>query len=168
MSEFGPPEGNRGGPVVIAAWLTAAAVVVLLAAAIAWVGSNTRLELREVNSVQLFPDRAAEGSLVDGPPRWRKQPAPDFPRRAVRAGVGSADVTLMCITRRSGNVSKCEVVRETPEGYGFGRAAVRAGNRSRVYPRVVDGRAERGTIRFTIRFRMPDEAPAPPAGEPAL
>lgn len=163
MSEPGPPEGDRGGPVVVAAWLTAAAVVLLLAAAIAWVGSNARFELRQVDSVQLFPDRAADTPLVDGPPRWRRQPAPDFPRRAVRAGVDTADVTLMCVTRRSGNVSKCEVVRETPEGFGFGRAAVRAGNRSRVYPRVVDGRAERGTIRFTIRFRMPDDIP-PPAG----
>ncbi|HEY0647111.1 hypothetical protein [Phenylobacterium sp.] len=45
-----------------------------------------------------------------------------FPEKAKAAGIGGG-VELMCTAARGGGMTDCEVINETPRGYGFGAAA---------------------------------------------
>lgn len=81
-------------------------------------------------------------------------PQPQFPRRAQTRGVGGYAVVEVIITR-TGAVRDPELLEEHPEGYGFGRAALRAAERLRYNPRVVDGEAQEvpGVLyRFTFQI----------------
>ena len=61
-----------------------------------------------------------------------------------RAARGSAPVY--------GNVS-----RETPGGYGFGRAAQGLSRHFRVNPRTVNGAAEGSRVNINLRFNLPTD-----------
>lgn len=50
------------------------------------------------------------------------QMAAAYPAKAKAEGVGGA-VELMCTATRDGSMSACDVLGETPRGYGFGTAA---------------------------------------------
>lgn len=65
-------------------------------------------------------------------------PQPQFPRRAQTRGVGGYAVVQVTITT-TGAVKDVELMEEYPEGYGFGRAAMRAADKLKYNPRVVDG-----------------------------
>jgi hypothetical protein len=45
-----------------------------------------------------------------------------FPKKAKAAGIGGG-VELMCTAARGGGMTDCEVLNESPRGYGFGAAA---------------------------------------------
>ncbi|MBL8771479.1 MAG: energy transducer TonB [Phenylobacterium sp.] len=51
-----------------------------------------------------------------------QQMAAVFPEKARAAGVGGG-VELVCTSNRSGEMTDCDVLGETPRGYGFGAAA---------------------------------------------
>jgi len=65
-------------------------------------------------------------------------PQPQYPRRAQSRGVGGYAVVKVIITT-TGGVRDPVLVEEDPEGYGFGTAAVRAAEKLKYNPRVVDG-----------------------------
>lgn len=71
----------------------------------------------------------------DAPPpperTWIVRPRPEFPERALQAGVHRAQVELSCEVLEDGSLNQCEVVREDPEGFGFGAAAIRSASKAR-------------------------------------
>lgn len=68
-------------------------------------------------------------------------PQPQYPRRAQTRGVGGYAVVSVTITT-TGGVRDPQLLEEDPSGYGFGRAAVKAAEKLKYNPRVVDGVAE--------------------------
>jgi protein TonB len=52
-------------------------------------------------------------------------------------------------------VTDCNVLRETPGGYGFGRAAQGLSRHFRVNPRTVNGAAEGSRVNINLRFTPP-------------
>ncbi|MDI6624811.1 MAG: energy transducer TonB, partial [Brevundimonas sp.] len=98
------------------------------------------------------PPRPPEISNVT----WQRQPAPEFPERAISRGIEAGTVQLVCTVSPNGSATNCSIVSEDPSGAGFGQAAVRSMSRARFSPRTVDGVAEGGRARFTIRFRLAD------------
>jgi protein TonB len=94
-------------------------------------------------------------------PSWSRQPSAGqmmraYPDRAITAGVaGSA--SLNCLVLPSGAVTDCNVTRETPGGYGFGRAAQGLSRHFRVNPRTVNGAAEGSRVSINLRFNAPED-----------
>lgn len=94
-------------------------------------------------------------------PSWSRQPSADqmmraYPGRAIAASVaGSA--SLNCLVLPSGGVTDCNVTRETPGGYGFGRAAQSLSRQFRINPRTVNGAAEGSRVNINLRFNLPED-----------
>ena len=94
-------------------------------------------------------------------PSWSRQPSADqlmraYPERASAAGVaGSA--SLNCLVLPTGAVTDCNVLSETPGGYGFGRAAQGLSRHFRVNPRTVNGAAEGSRVNINLRFTPPED-----------
>ncbi|HWQ85340.1 TonB family protein [Brevundimonas sp.] len=94
-------------------------------------------------------------------PSWSRQPSADqmmdaYPRRAVQANV-SGSASLNCLVLPTGGVTDCNVTRETPDGYGFGRAAQSLSRRFQINPRTVDGAAEGSRVSINLRFTLPED-----------
>lgn len=96
---------------------------------------------------------------VIGNPSWSRQPSAEqmtraYPSRAISGGVaGSA--SLNCLVLPNGSVTDCNVTRETPGGYGFGRAAEGLSRHFRVNPRTVNGAPEGSRVNINLRFNPP-------------
>lgn len=94
-------------------------------------------------------------------PSWSRQPTSDqliraYPARAIAAEV-SGSASLNCLVLASGAVTDCNVTRETPGGYGFGRAAQSLSRYFRINPRTVDGAAEGSRVNIGLRFTLPED-----------
>ncbi|WP_156389197.1 energy transducer TonB [Brevundimonas sp. Root1423] len=94
-------------------------------------------------------------------PSWSRQPTPEqlmraYPGRALTADV-SGSASLNCLVLPKGNVTDCNVTRETPGGYGFGRAAQSLSRYFRINPRTVDGAAEGARVNIGLRFTLPED-----------
>jgi len=85
---------------------------------------------------------------------WARRPSADFPERAQSRGIESGSATLVCVVAPSGAAQNCEVVSEEPAGAGFGQAALRGARGARFAPSTVNGVAQGGRARFTVRFRL--------------
>lgn len=100
-------------------------------------------------------DLAASGAILIQPIWLRRPSAHDlarlYPDQAQRAGVGG-DVVLDCLVAASGEPRACEVISETPEGHGFGGAAIDLARRYRA--KVVPAQAG-ARVRLPISFRLP-------------
>lgn len=182
----GGPETSGGRPgrgLDAAVWALVIAALVALAAAFAWYLSNATFTIREVtyedDSVDLevlIPVAPApESPIEDLPPSgeaaatgdpnaggvalpaWVRQPAPLYPELALRRGVESGDVALVCVALASGRMGDCEVLRESPPGAGFAEAAVASTRQARIEPRRIDGVRTDSRVAFTIRFRLAPE-----------
>lgn len=110
---------------------------------------------------------SAEPPAVPAPPvvvepTWAQHPMPFYPESAMKDGVSGGEVVLTCVVSTQGSVSDCDVVDETPGGYGFARAAIASAQRARATPRIIDGVATEGPITFTIRFATPQGGPTRP------
>ena len=68
-------------------------------------------------------------------------PQPQYPRRAQTRGKEGYAVVQVIITT-VGGVRDPILIEEWPEGWGFGRSAVKAAKKLKYNPRVVDGVAE--------------------------
>jgi protein TonB len=81
-------------------------------------------------------------------------PQPQYPRRAQTRGVSGYAVVEVTITT-SGAVRDPKLLEEYPEGYGFGRAALRAADKLKYNPRVVDGTpVEVPGVLYKFTFRI--------------
>lgn len=78
-------------------------------------------------------------------PRWAVRPMPRYPDE----GAGQVgEVRLSCTVLTSGRLGECDIVSETPPGFGFGREAVAAARRA-----SLEARESEGTVSFPMRFR---------------
>ena len=90
-------------------------------------------------------------------PEWVRKPSGNdvtrlWPAAAARKGI-SGKAVLSCTVTASGTVSDCEVVSETPEGYGFGASALMLAGSFQMKPRTVDGTPVGGaTVRIPLSF----------------
>lgn len=76
--------------------------------------------------------------------RWVKRPGPrelnpDIPTEVRKRGI-SGKAFLVCRVRRDKHLRDCSVLKETPQGSGFGAAALAASPKFRIYPPKVDGK----------------------------
>lgn len=88
-------------------------------------------------------------------PRWLRQPrdlARYYPSRALARGV-TGQVLLNCRVDTAGALH-CSVASETPEGWGFGAAALRIAEDYRMVPATRDGLAVEGRYRMRVPFEM--------------
>ena len=81
-------------------------------------------------------------------------PQPQYPRRAqTRAKEGYAVVEVIITT--TGGVRDPKLIEEWPEGWGFGRSALKASNKLKYNPRVVDGvPQEVSGVMYKFSFKM--------------
>ncbi|MGV8929351.1 MAG: energy transducer TonB family protein [Brevundimonas sp.] len=94
-------------------------------------------------------------------PSWSRLPSADqmtraYPTRAV-AGSVAGSASLNCLVQANGGVTDCEVLRETPDGFGFGRAAQGLSRYFRVNPRTVNGAAEGSRVVINLHFNPPED-----------
>lgn len=68
-------------------------------------------------------------------------PQPQYPRRAQSRGTSGYAVVQVTITT-TGSVRDPVLLEENPANYGFGTAALKAANKLKYNPRVVDGKPE--------------------------
>ena len=93
---------------------------------------------------------AAPSTTADGSnPSWARLPRPEYPDRAVRAGLSGMAV-LSCMIEADGRTKECQVEVERPAGADFGREALLAARSARLTPRATGG-----FVTFTIRFNIP-------------
>lgn len=89
-------------------------------------------------------------------PRWRVRPIAtpdDYPMRAQNNEVqGSA--TVRCQVESDGRLTACEAISESPQGYGFADAAMRAARRGRVDTVSLENQPSGRTVTFRIDFRL--------------
>ena len=81
-------------------------------------------------------------------------PQPQYPRRAqTRAKEGYAVIQVIITT--TGGVRDPMLIEEWPEGWGFGRSALKAASKLKYNPRVVDGVAEEVPgVLYKFTFQM--------------
>lgn len=91
-------------------------------------------------------------------PQWLERPSGrDFeryyPPRALERGQ-EGRVNLACVVAADGRIS-CTVTSESPEGWGFGEAAIRISRHFRMSPQTRDGVATSGgRVNVPIRFNV--------------
>lgn len=77
-------------------------------------------------------------------------------------------IVLRCKVSIEGTLKDCQVLHETPAGYGGGRAALRLSQVFKVKPATRDGVPVEGYVTFPITFRMKDgKAPASSVAAPS-
>jgi protein TonB len=81
-------------------------------------------------------------------------PQPQYPRRAQTRGKEGYAVVEVIITT-TGGVRDPKMIEEDPEGWGFGRAALKAANKLKYNPRVIDGVPEEVSgVLYKFTFQM--------------
>ncbi|CAN7486842.1 energy transducer TonB [Phenylobacterium sp. LjRoot164] len=103
---------------------------------------------------------------------WLRMPSAEellsvFPRRAWINNV-SGQAILVCRVSEQGALFGCAVDSETPEGQGFGLAALALTPQFLMQPAMTDGRPVVSTVRIPINFKMPASSSArlPEQNEP--
>ena len=81
-------------------------------------------------------------------------PQPQYPRRAQTRGKEGYAVVEVIITT-TGGVRDPTMIEEWPEGWGFGRAALKAADKLKYNPRVVDGVGQEVSgVLYKFTFQM--------------
>lgn len=103
-------------------------------------------------------------------PDWLEKPTGEdlsrfFPQRAADEYVGGK-ATIVCTVNADGRLIDCVVDRETPEGYGFGDAALSLSAMFRMKPKTIDGApVDGGKVTIPLVFNVP---PRPALGDMAI
>ena len=87
-------------------------------------------------------------------PAWAVRPTPEYPARAIIAGIAEGEVELECEALAEGRVGACRVIRETPQGVGFAEAAQVSMRAARLHASQIDGTDVDSRIGFRVRFRL--------------
>jgi protein TonB len=62
---------------------------------------------------------------------------------------------LSCTIAAQGNLANCVVVSETPDGFGFGEAALKGAQNARLRARTIDGAPLDGRpVQFRSKFSL--------------
>lgn len=121
-------------------------------------------KLTSPKAEKLASVQSAGANLEIGPrvntPNWLSAPngeevARAYPAEALREGVPGS-VELACLEISDGTVVNCRVMDETPEGAGFGRAALRLSRLFRFSPATADGRPVEAEVRIPYDFSVVD------------
>ena len=67
---------------------------------------------------------------------------PDVAQRESKTGTS----TIKCVVTPRGSLTNCQVLSESPAGYGFGQASVRMARVFKIKPATRDGKPVEGTI----------------------
>lgn len=107
---------------------------------------------------------AGSAAAQETPPEWLKRPTPDMLRgvwpKASMNGVRGLAV-IHCKVSLQGLLFDCRVVREEPDGGGFGAAAVALTPQLLMKPARKDGKPVVGEVRIPIRFSDGPEGDTP-------
>lgn len=100
------------------------------------------------------------GGRGEGQPEWVDWPTPKeiggaYPRAAYREGRGGS-IVLRCRELADGRVDRCTVLEETPEGEGFGRAALKLSRAFRFRPFLADGRPQEAMLVIPYKLAVFD------------
>lgn len=92
----------------------------------------------------------------DKNPDWLRKPnantiAGVHPVRAMREG-RSGTATISCKVTVNGFLDRCTVASESPEGYGFGEAALILSKQFAMTPTIRGGKAVEGSVRIPINW----------------
>ncbi len=92
-------------------------------------------------------------------PDWVKKPnGEDFAAAwPIQSWGVEGKATIVCDVNLFGGLEGCEVASETPEGAGFGVAALLLAPGFQMKPRIEDGKPVRGRVRVPISFSQPDK-----------
>ncbi len=135
------------------------------------IGLPTGFRVRDAGVVIPFSFPANAGATdapVLGRPRWVTRPNADsaataYPAAALAANVSGSGL-VACSVGPNGALADCAVVSETPEGQGFGAAALRLSTAFTMGLWSDEGLPTHGArVTLPIMFRPPPPADAPPA-----
>jgi TonB family protein len=93
-------------------------------------------------------------------PDWSRRPngadvARFYPREALAQRLDGMAV-MQCRVDRAGGLSACAIVREGPQGLGFGAATLQMAPLFQMKPKSVNGRpVDGGVVRIPVRFKLP-------------
>jgi TonB family protein len=108
------------------------------------------------------PPQAAPAQPLQ--PDWEQQPSGNdlaalYPDAARAKGLGG-DSTIQCSVTKDGRLANCVIVLETPAGFGFGRATLKAAQFFKMQALTRDGRSvEGGTVLIPLKWRLAPTGP---------
>ncbi len=94
------------------------------------------------------PGQTDEDARIVGPDQ-----APHYPPRAEREGV-TGYVDVLFVVNESGFAEQISVLKEDPEGYGFGAAAIEAVRRLRFQPAIIQKNPVRQKVKRRVNFEQ--------------
>ncbi|MGV9006706.1 MAG: energy transducer TonB [Brevundimonas sp.] len=138
-------------------------IALVLAAALQAASPGDSLSVQPLRSPELQASLIAHPDLLQSA-TWADPPQQiEWPRVAFDTPV-EGEVTLGCVVDTAGRAKVCEIVSETPEGSGFGEAAIAGQDLFRWHPARFNGEAIESRIQFNVNFRLE----GPPQANPEL
>lgn len=128
------------------------------------------LILAVLTSLTLAPALVAAAEPFEKPADWKTRPSPEsiaevFPTAAWSLNL-SGRVMLYCTVTAGGRLDPCAIADETPNGLGFGKAAIALSKTFEFHPAVAKGAPIASQVRIPITFALPPED-RPAATRPA-